>query len=74
MVTVSPTTSYVVIYSVAVLNLKFSLILIPKREFLSIQFIDQDRLVAAPNCGLGYLTLELATEKLGNMCEVVRSV
>jgi hypothetical protein len=62
------------IYSVAVRNLKFSLVLIPQGEFLSIQFIDQDRLVAAPNCGLDYLTLELATEKLGNMCKAVRSV
>ena len=34
-VTVYPTTPYVVVYSVAVRNLKFYLIPIPKREFLS---------------------------------------
>ena len=34
--------------------------------------IDTDRLIAAPDCGLGLLSRELAQAKLENMCEAAR--
>lgn len=37
-------------------------------------YIDADRLLAAPDCGLGFLSHELAQEKLGNMTEAAHSV
>lgn len=36
--------------------------------------IDRDRLIAAPDCGLGLLDRELALRKLRNMCAAARSV
>ena len=36
--------------------------------------IDRDRLVVAPDCGLGMLTRELAVEKLRVMCEAAAAV
>ena len=36
--------------------------------------IDRDRLVVAPDCGLGMLTRELAVEKLAVMCAAAAAV
>jgi 5-methyltetrahydropteroyltriglutamate--homocysteine methyltransferase len=46
------------------------------RERLSeaLQHIDSERLVAAPDCGLGLLGRELAVAKLRNLCEAAKSL
>jgi 5-methyltetrahydropteroyltriglutamate--homocysteine methyltransferase len=46
------------------------------RERLSqaLQHIDAERLIAAPDCGLGLLGRELARAKLTNMCAAARSL
>jgi 5-methyltetrahydropteroyltriglutamate--homocysteine methyltransferase len=36
--------------------------------------IDRERLVAAPDCGLGYLGRDLAMAKLRVLCEAAASV
>jgi len=36
--------------------------------------IDADRLIAAPDCGLGFLGWDLAFEKLSNLCQAARLV
>ena len=40
----------------------------------ALEHIDADRLLAAPDCGLGLLSRELARSKLSNMCEAVRTI
>lgn len=40
----------------------------------ALDFIDADRLMAAPDCGLGLLTREMAKAKLAVMCEAARAV
>ncbi|MBT6727563.1 MAG: hypothetical protein HOA75_12540 [Deltaproteobacteria bacterium] len=35
----------------------------------ALEHIDRDRPVIAPDCGLGFLSEELATAKLGVMCQ-----
>ena len=40
----------------------------------ALQHIDADRLIAAPDCGLGLLGRELAMAKLTNMCSAARSL
>lgn len=40
----------------------------------ALNHIDSDRLIAAPDCGLGILGRELALAKLNNMCAAARSV
>ncbi len=40
----------------------------------ALQHIDQDRLLAAPDCGLGFLSRELTKQKLKNMCEAAKSL
>lgn len=35
----------------------------------ALEHIDKERLIAAPDCGLGLLTREMATNKLRNLCE-----
>lgn len=40
----------------------------------ALQHIDKERLVAAPDCGLGLLGRELSLAKLGNMCAAARSL
>lgn len=37
-------------------------------------YIDRDRLIAAPDCGLGHLTRDLARQKLAVMCEAAALV
>lgn len=40
----------------------------------ALDHIDRDRLVAAPDCGLGFLGRDLARSKLSVLCEAARSV
>ena len=40
----------------------------------ALDHIDRDRLIVAPDCGLGLLGRELAMAKLKNMCEAARSI
>jgi 5-methyltetrahydropteroyltriglutamate--homocysteine methyltransferase len=40
----------------------------------ALAFIDAQRLMAAPDCGLGFLGRERAVAKLRNLCEAARSV
>ncbi len=46
---------------------------IQQRLSAALEHIDQDRLIAAPDCGLGLLGRELALAKLGNMCKAAAS-
>jgi 5-methyltetrahydropteroyltriglutamate--homocysteine methyltransferase len=41
---------------------------------LALAHIDPERLLAAPDCGLGLLGRELARAKLKNLCEASRSL
>ena len=40
----------------------------------ALEHIDAERLIAAPDCGLGYLDRELALAKLGNMVTAAQAV
>ncbi len=40
----------------------------------ALEHIDRDRLIAAPDCGLGHLGRDLAREKLGVMCRAAERV
>ena len=40
----------------------------------ALQYIDRDRLIAAPDCGLGLLGRELSLAKLKNMCTAARTL
>ncbi|HAZ36012.1 MAG TPA: 5-methyltetrahydropteroyltriglutamate--homocysteine methyltransferase, partial [Acidimicrobiaceae bacterium] len=40
----------------------------------ALRHIDRERLVAAPDCGLGYLGRDLAIAKLQVLCEAASSV
>jgi len=40
----------------------------------ALEHIDQDRLIAAPDCGLGILGKKLALEKLNNMCVAAKAI
>jgi 5-methyltetrahydropteroyltriglutamate--homocysteine methyltransferase len=40
----------------------------------ALEHIDRDRLVLAPDCGLGFLARPLALEKLGNLCAAARVI
>jgi 5-methyltetrahydropteroyltriglutamate--homocysteine methyltransferase len=40
----------------------------------ALQHIDPERLIAAPDCGLGLLGRKLAVAKLSNLCEAARLV
>lgn len=40
----------------------------------ALHHIDRNRLIAAPDCGLGYLGRKLSMQKLTNMCTAARSV
>jgi 5-methyltetrahydropteroyltriglutamate--homocysteine methyltransferase len=42
------------------------------RVHLALQHIDRDRLVLAPDCGLGFLGRDLALEKLRNLTQAAR--
>ncbi len=47
---------------------------ITDRLMSALQHIDRDRLIAAPDCGLGHLDRALAIKKLSVMCEAARSI
>ncbi|MBT3188866.1 MAG: cobalamin-independent methionine synthase II family protein [Anaerolineae bacterium] len=47
---------------------------ITKRLNAALEHIDADRLIAAPDCGLGFLNRELVLAKLGNMVAAARGV
>jgi len=40
----------------------------------ALQHIDKERLIAAPDCGLGFLGWDLAYAKLSNLCQAARSL
>ncbi len=40
----------------------------------ALQHIEAERLIVAPDCGLGFLTRELAMQKLTNMCQAAKAV
>ncbi len=40
----------------------------------ALKHIDADRLIAAPDCGLGFLNRELALAKLANMVKAAKAV
>ena len=47
---------------------------IRQRLMAALEHIDKERLMAAPDCGLGLLGRDLAMAKLRNMCEAARSI
>ena len=47
---------------------------IRQRLLEALQHIDADRLIAAPDCGLGLLSREQARAKLANLCAAAKSV
>ena len=48
--------------------------MIRSRALDCLNHIDKDRLIAAPDCGLGYLSRELAIKKLTNLCKAVKDI
>ena len=40
----------------------------------ALKFIAPERLILAPDCGLGFLTEEMITQKIENMVKVAKSV
>jgi 5-methyltetrahydropteroyltriglutamate--homocysteine methyltransferase len=47
---------------------------IRRRLTEALAHIDAERLIVAPDCGLGFLTRDLAMAKLRHMCEAARSI
>jgi 5-methyltetrahydropteroyltriglutamate--homocysteine methyltransferase len=47
---------------------------IRERLAQALEHIDANRLIAAPDCGLGLLGRELAMAKLKNLCAAARSL
>ncbi len=39
-----------------------------------LNYIDRERLIVSPDCGLGLFSLELAEKKLKIMCEAVKNI
>ncbi len=48
--------------------------MIRQRLLAALEHIDQNRLIAAPDCGLGILGRDLAMAKLSNMCKAAASI
>ena len=46
---------------------------IKKRVDEALKYIDKERLVLAPDCGLGFLTEDMITKKITNMVKVAKS-
>ena len=46
---------------------------IKKRVEEALKYIDSERLVLAPDCGLGFLTEDMITQKITNMVEAAKS-
>ena len=40
----------------------------------ALKYIDRDRLILAPDCGLGFLSDAMITEKLTNMIKVAKAI
>ena len=40
----------------------------------ALKYIDGERLILAPDCGLGFLTEKMINEKIGNMVKVAKSL
>ena len=47
---------------------------IRSRAFDCLNHIDKERLIAAPDCGMGYLSREMAMQKLENLNKAVKSI
>ena len=47
---------------------------IRSRVFACLNHIDKERLIAAPDCGMGYLSREMAIQKLENLNKAVKSI
>jgi len=47
---------------------------IRERIMQALEHIDQDRLIGAPDCGLGLLGRDLAVQKLRNLCLAANSI
>jgi len=47
---------------------------IRKRLMDALEHIDANRLIAAPDCGLGILGRELAVQKMKNLCTAAHSI
>ena len=47
---------------------------IRSRVFDCLNHIDKERLIAAPDCGMGYLSREMAMQKLENLNKAVKSI
>ena len=47
---------------------------IRQRLLTALNYIDRNRLIAAPDCGLGLLGRDLAIHKLTNLCEAARHI
>ena len=47
---------------------------IRQRLNAALKHIDPDRLIAAPDCGLGFLGRDLALAKLTNLCKAAKSL
>ena len=47
---------------------------IKKRIKEVLSFLPRERLMIAPDCGLGMLGVDVVERKLGNMCEAVREI
>ena len=48
--------------------------MIRSRALDCLNHIDKERLIAAPDCGLGYLSREMAIKKLKNLCKAVEDI
>ena len=46
---------------------------IKKRVDEALKYIDKERLILAPDCGLGFLTEDMITKKITNMVQVAKS-
>ena len=47
---------------------------IRERVQTALRYIPAERLVLAPDCGLGFLPSELLKQKLTNMCDVAKEM
>ena len=47
---------------------------IRSRIYDCLNHIDKERLIAAPDCGMGYLSREMAKQKLKNLTQAVKDI
>lgn len=68
-------TTTVILGVIAIANSRIETVKeITERLQAALEHIDADRLIAAPDCGLGYLDRKLALAKLANMVSAAKSV